>query len=431
MTQCVERMQCAGRDVHAAGYWIECRIRGKDEPELNVEPASILHRVGIDIGGTFTDVVLVSSGGSIFSIKVLSTPDDYSRAVIDGLSRLIQQAGIGATQIDELVHGTTVATNAILEKRGARTALVTTSGFRDVLEIRRVRMPQLYNIQWEKPKPLAPRYLRFEVDERIDARGEVLIPLDEDRVSEIAEELRREGVDAVAICLINSYAEPSHERRVEEILRDRLPEVSLSVSSDITRELKEFERTSTAVIDAYVKPVVDRYLSSLERNLRRIGVDSRLLVMQSNGAVMSVDAAREHPCFLIESGPAAGVVAGKALSDRAGESNLITFDMGGTTAKAALIEQGQMGLTDEYEVGAGITVGTRLMKGDGYLLRIPAIDLAEVGAGGGSIAWVDAGGRLQVGPAQCRSCSRTGLLRTGRSRANSHRRERRAWLHRS
>ncbi len=205
-------------------------------------------------------------------------------------------------------------------------------------------------------------------------------------------------MDAVAICLINSYAEPSHERRIGEILRVHLPEVSLSVSSDITRELKEFERTSTTVIDAYVKPVVDRYLSLLEKNLRGIGVESRLLVMQSNGAVMSVDAAREHPCFLIESGPAAGVVASKALAERAGESNLITFDMGGTTAKAALIEQGQMGLTDEYEVGAGITVGTRLMKGDGYLLRIPAIDLAEVGAGGGSIAWVDSGGRLQVGP---------------------------------
>ncbi len=177
-----------------------------------------------------------------------------------------------------------------------------------------------------------------------------------------------------------------------------LPEISLSVSSDITRELKEFERTSTTVIDAYVKPVVERYLSSLDSDLQEAGIDARLLVMQSNGAVMSVDAAREHPCFLIESGPAAGVIAGQAIARQTGERNLITFDMGGTTAKAALVEDGEIGLTDEYEVGAGITVGTRLMKGDGYLLRIPAIDLAEVGAGGGSIAWIDAGGRLQVGP---------------------------------
>ncbi len=356
------------------------------------------YRVGIDIGGTFTDIVIVAPDGSISPIKVLSTPDDYSRAVIDGLGRLVRRASVGAQQIEELVHGTTVATNAILEKRGARTALITTAGFRDVLEIRRVRMPQLYNIQWAKPEPLVPRYLRFEVNERIDSNGDVLVPLDEAMVCDIVEALRREAVEAVAICLINAYVDPTHEQRVAAILRDQLPNVRLSVSSDITRELKEFERTSTAVIDAYVKPVVDEYLSSLESSLSRDGIDSRLLVMQSNGAVMSVDAARDHPCFLIESGPAAGVIAGRALAERVAEPNLITFDMGGTTAKAALIEHGRVGLTDEYEVGAGITVGTRLMKGDGYLLRIPAVDLAEVGAGGGSVAWVDAGGRLQVGP---------------------------------
>ena len=356
------------------------------------------YRIGIDIGGTFTDVVLVAPDGRVWPIKVLSTPRDFSRAVIDGLRLLVQQTGIALSEIEELVHGTTVATNAILEQNGARTALITTVGFRDVLELRRVRMPQLYNIQWEKPEPLVPRYLRFEMRERIDAKGEVLTLLADEDVERIVTELKRERVEAVAICFINSYLNPAHEQRVAMILRERLPNVNVSVSSDISRELKEFERTSTTVIDAYVKPVVDRYLSALEAGIRALGIDGRLLVMQSNGAVMSVDAAREQPCFLIESGPAAGVIAGRALAERVNEPDLITFDMGGTTAKAALVHDGKIGLTDEYEVGAGITVGTRLMKGDGYLLRIPAVDLAEVGAGGGSIAWIDSGGRLQVGP---------------------------------
>jgi N-methylhydantoinase A len=355
-------------------------------------------RVGVDIGGTFTDLVLIGPDGAVWSLKVPSTPADYSAAVLDGLSQLTERAGVRPDAIDEIVHGTTVATNAILEKRGARTALITTAGFRDVLEIRRVRMPQLYNIQWEKPAPLVPRYLRFEVPERIDFRGEVLIPLDEASLDAIVAEIERESAESVAICLLHSYVNPAHEARIAEILRELLPGVSLSVSSAITRELKEFERTSTTVIDAYVKPVVERYLASLHDRLRSAGFGARLLVMQSNGAVMSVEAARAQPCFIIESGPAAGVIAGQTLARRCAAPNLITFDMGGTTAKAALIEQGEAGLTDEYEVGAGITTGTRLMKGDGYLLRIPAIDLAEVGAGGGSIAWVDSGGHLQVGP---------------------------------
>ncbi|HEX7103211.1 MAG TPA: hydantoinase/oxoprolinase family protein [Nitrolancea sp.] len=356
------------------------------------------YRVGVDIGGTFTDLVLIGADGAIWPLKVPSTAGDYSVAVLDGLSRLVEQAGVQPEEIDEIVHGTTVATNAILEKRGARTALITTVGFRDVLEIRRIRMPQLYNIQWEKPAPLVPRYLRFEVPERIDFRGDVLVPLDESTLNAIVVEIEREAVESVAICLLHSYVNPAHEERIAEILRKRLPGISLSVSSEITRELKEFERTSTTVIDAYVKPVVERYLAALRDRLRSAGIGARLLVMQSNGAVMSVEAARAQPCFIIESGPAAGVIAGQALARRCDAPNLITFDMGGTTAKAALIERGAAGLTDEYEVGAGITTGTRLMKGDGYLLRIPAIDLAEVGAGGGSIAWVDSGGHLQVGP---------------------------------
>lgn len=356
------------------------------------------YRVGVDIGGTFTDLVLIGSNGAIWPLKMPSTPADYSVAVVDGLARLVAQAGVRMDAIDEIVHGTTVATNAILEKRGARTALITTAGFRDVLEIRRVRVPQLYNIQWAKPAPLVPRYLRFEVPERLDFRGNVLTPLDEARLGTIVAEIEREAVESVAVCLLHAYVNPAHEQRIAAIVHERLPGVSLSISSEITRELKEFERTSTTVIDAYVKPVVERYLASLRDRLLAAGIGARLLVMQSNGAVMSVDAARAQPCFIIESGPAAGVIAGQSLAARCAVPNLITFDMGGTTAKAALIADGEAGLTDEYEVGAGITTGTRLMKGDGYLLRIPAIDLAEVGAGGGSIAWVDSGGHLQVGP---------------------------------
>ncbi len=278
---------------------------------MNGDLNTTKYRVGVDIGGTFTDVVLVGADGTVWPIKVLSTPHDFSRAVIDGLRRLIQQTGIELSEIEELVHGTTVATNAILEKQGARTALITTAGFRDVLELRRVRMPQLYNIQWEKPEPLVPRYLRYEVRERIDAHGEILIALEEDDVDRVANELQSEGVEAVAICFINAYLNPAHEQRVASILRERLPGVRLSVSSDISREMKEFERTSTTVIDAYVKPVVGQYLSSLEAGIHDLGVAGRILVMQSNGAVMSVEAARDQPCFLIESGPAAGVIAGE------------------------------------------------------------------------------------------------------------------------
>ena len=235
-----------GRGIHSAlatprppaydGPIIICLVE-KDGELVNFVPAMWGYRVGVDIGGTFTDVVLVGPGGATTPIKVPSTPSDYSQAVLAGLARLIEQVGVRPQQIEEIVHGTTVATNAILEKRGARTALITTAGFRDVLEIRRVRMPQLYNIQWEKPRPLVPRYLRFEVAERIDFRGEILTPLDESHLSKIADTLRREEIESVAICLIDSYVNPVHERRVAEILREQLPGVSLSVSSDFTRDL--------------------------------------------------------------------------------------------------------------------------------------------------------------------------------------------------
>jgi N-methylhydantoinase A len=359
------------------------------------------YRVGIDIGGTFTDLIMVDERGQITARKLPSTPGDYSRAVLDGLEMILaslDEQAPGYSVLPELVHGTTVATNAVLEQRGARTALITTAGFRDVLELRRLRVPQLYNLQWEKPPPLADRFLRLEVDERIQHDGRILRPLDPDQVRQHAATLASEAVESIAVCLINSYVNPIHEQQIGEILAGLLPDFPVSLSTDIIREIGEFERTSTTVTNAYVKPIVARYLTLLDAELKRRGFNGRLLVMQSNGAVMTIEAARQRPCYLIESGPAAGVIAGRAVAEDVGCGNVITLDMGGTTAKAAMIEQGEIAFVDEYEIGGGFTVGSRLMKGGGYLLRIPAIDLAEISAGGGSIAWIDSGGALQVGP---------------------------------
>lgn len=357
--------------------------------------------IGVDIGGTFTDLCLLGADGRIVTAKLPSTPGDYSQAVGQALATAFAAAPDAVAHSQrrhELVHGSTIATNAVLERRGAKTALLTTAGFRDVLELRRLRMPQLYNLQWEKPAPLVPRSLRLELTERVGARGEILCPLDEADVGRHAELLWREGVESIAVCLINAYANPQHEERVGALLRELLPGVPVSLSTEIIREIGEYERTSTSVVNAYVRPVVDHYLTAIEGRLTADGIESRLLVMQSNGAVMPAGAARQRPCYLIESGPAAGVIAGQAVATAIGCRDLVTLDMGGTTAKAALIEDGAISFVDEYEIGAGITIGSRLMKGDGYLLRIPAIDLAEVGAGGGSLAFVDAGGALQVGP---------------------------------
>ncbi len=356
------------------------------------------YRVGVDIGGTFTDVVFLGSNGDVLTRKVSSTPHDYSLGIIEGITQLLAVHDLEPGQIDEIVHGTTVATNAVLEKAGAKAALITTRGFRDVLELRRVRIPELYNMNWDKPEALIPRYLRLEVNERISAQGEILVPLEADGLAAIANLLESHAIEAVAVCLINSYANSIHERQVRDYLSAALPQVDVSISTDIVQEIKEFERTSTTVVNSYVQPVVRRYLQSLSTRLREAGITARLLVMQSNGAVMSVESAQERPCYLIESGPAAGAIGGAAVARDLGISRAITFDMGGTTAKAALIEGGEVALTDEYEVGSGMTIGSRLIKGDGYLLRIPAVDLAEVGAGGGSVAWVDNGGSLQVGP---------------------------------
>ena len=357
------------------------------------------YRVGIDIGGTFTDIVLTGNDGSVVTSKVASTPDDYGRAIVDGLGVLFKEASIRPEQIELVVHGTTVATNAILEGKGAKTALITTQGFRDVLELRRIRIPELYNLFYERPQPLVPRRLRFEVLERMDAKGKILIPLDEESTLRVLKKIAQSDVESVAICTLHSYANPKHEKRIYTLAKKVLPRsIFVTCSSEILPEIREYERTSTTVINAYIGPVVRRYLKNLIERLNSIGVLAPLHVMQSNGGIMSAKDVMHKPAYIVESGPAAGVIGAAAASALAGIRNTITIDMGGTTAKAAMIEDGHVAKTSEYEVGAGINISSKLVKGGGHALKLPVIDVSEIGAGGGSIARVDSGGLLSVGP---------------------------------
>jgi N-methylhydantoinase A len=351
-----------------------------------------------DIGGTFTDIV-VRGNGAVRTLKVSSTPDDYSSAILGAVRELRESFGIEPRSIEAVVHATTVATNTILEHKGAKTALVTTEGFRDVLEMRRLRIPVMYDLQYDKPPPLVPRRLRFEVAERLGPRGEVKKPLDEAQVAALADRLLAEGVESVAVCLLHSYADAAHERRTGEILRRRLDgSAYVTLSSDILPEIREYERTSTAVVNAYIGPIVRRYVSALSSRLKAAGVDGPLHIMQSNGGTMSAAAAADKPAFLVESGPAAGVIACADIARSAGLGNVISFDMGGTTAKAAIVEDGEPARTTEYEVGAGINVSSKLVKGGGYAIKLPFIDISEIGAGGGSIVSVDLAGSIRVGP---------------------------------
>ena len=355
-------------------------------------------RIGVDIGGTFTDISIMDAQGGIITKKVSSTPDNYARAIGEGLAAAFGENALGGTDVAELLHGTTVASNAILELKGARTGLITTKGFRDVLELRLLRMPRLYDLLWEKPPTLVERSLRLEVTERVDAKGKIVTPLDEAEVEAAVDKLLAEKVEAISVCLLHSYVNDTHEKRIRDIIRRRAPGMLLSISSEVLPEIKEYERTSTTVINSYVKPVVNRYLTSLDQDLKGIGITAPLLLMQSNGGLTPAEVAAEMPVHIIESGPAAGVIGARSLARRAGFDKIISFDMGGTTAKAALVEDGEVTRAEEYSVGGGIMIGSRLMSGAGYVLKVPAIDLAEVGAGGGSIIAIDAGGAPQVGP---------------------------------
>ncbi|MBV9249195.1 MAG: hydantoinase/oxoprolinase family protein [Acetobacteraceae bacterium] len=351
-------------------------------------------RIGIDIGGTFTDIIAISSEGAVLTHKIASTPHDYGEGIIAGLSSLLSKDAV----VTDVLHGTTVGSNTVLEGKGARTALITTRGFRDILEIRDLRMPVLYDLHWTKPPALVERRLRLQVSEKLRADGSVAQPLDLQTVDAGIAVLRAERVQSVAICLLHSYANPMHEQMVAERVRAALPEIAISISHEILPEIKEYPRTSTTVINAYVQPVVRAYITSLDARLRALGISSGLQLMQSNGGLASAEFAAAAPAHIIESGPAAGVVGSAALGRKLHQPRLITFDMGGTTAKAGLVEDGEILRSEALEVGGGVMVGSRLLVGAGYMLKLPAIDLAEVGAGGGSICRLDAAGAPKVGP---------------------------------
>ena len=355
-------------------------------------------RLGVDVGGTFTDVVLLKSDGTVISNKLLSSPPDYSLAIKRGILGGLEGNEVAPGQVREYTHGATVATNAIITRTGAVAGLLTTEGFRDVLEIRRMRLHRLYDLRWEKPKPLVPRHLRLEVPARMNPAGGEEVALDEEAVRVAIRRLTEAGVESVAICYLHAWANGAHERRTRELIRELAPELAVSLSSEVLPEIKEYERTSTTVINAYVQPVVDRYFRSMEADLQELAMDIPIMVMQSNGGMMPSESAREFPIHIIESGPAAGVTGAYYLAKQMGMPDVITLDMGGTTAKAAIIEDGEISRSPEYEVGGELSIGHRLMKGSGYLLRVPSIDIAEVGAGGGSITWADRAGALKVGP---------------------------------
>ncbi|WP_165789425.1 hydantoinase/oxoprolinase family protein [Billgrantia endophytica] len=356
------------------------------------------YRLGVDIGGTFTDIVMIGETGEVFSKKLLSTPRDYSEAIENGCRELMAEIGVSAAQIREFVHATTVATNTIIERKGARVALVTTEGFRDVLEIARFRTPKLYDIDYRKPDPLVPRDRRFEVGERIGADGAVVTPLDEGGFEALAQAIEASQAESVAITLINAHVNAEHEQRIARFLRQRLPELVVTASSDLVPQIGEYERTSTTVVNAYLRPIVTRYVESLQRRLEAIGIGAPLMIMQSSGGIAPGHLVKDQPITIIESGPAAGVLGGARLASHLGLGDLLVFDMGGTTAKATLADNGTYSVSPETEVGGEPVLGTRMIRGAGYPVQVPTIDIAEVGAGGGSLASVDSAGGIRVGP---------------------------------
>ncbi|MGH2561061.1 MAG: hydantoinase/oxoprolinase family protein, partial [Thermomicrobiales bacterium] len=352
-------------------------------------------QIGVDIGGTFTDLLLFDERDRAFSIaKVLTTPDDPARAVHEGIVRILETTGIAAARVSRLVHGTTLITNALIERKGARTALITTRGFRDAVDIAREHRYDLYDLFIERPEPLVPRPLRFEVNERVLADGSVLVPLDRTEVVQLAERLRANGVEADAVALLHSYLNPTHEQEIEAILREVCPRLLVSTSADVMPEIREYERTSTTIANVYTRPVVDRYLAELERSIQSLGISAPIYIMLSSGGVCSVDVARRYPIRLIESGPAAGAIAAAHYGQAIGRPNLFAFDMGGTTAKACMIDGGQPTVSAEFEVNRVY----RFKKGSGLPIQTPVIEMIEIGAGGGSIARIDSLGLLKVGP---------------------------------
>ena len=352
-------------------------------------------RFGVDIGGTFTDLVVVDeTTGAIHVGKVLTTAKDPAHGVEQGIQALLEDARVEPGRVRAVVHGTTLATNALIERKGAKTALLTTAGFRDALEIRHEGRYDMYDLLIDPPAPLVPRHLRREVDERLMPEGTVLRPLDEAAARRVIAGLVDDGVEAVAICLLHAYLNPVHERRLAELVREAAPHVVVSCASDVVPEIREYERASTTSANVYVAPLMARYLEDLERRMAGLGVPGQLYIMQSSGGIALPPLARRLPIRLVESGPAAGALAAAQAARERGDTRLLSFDMGGTTAKACVIDDGAPLVAREFEVARA----DRFKKGSGLPVRVPVIEMIEIGAGGGSIARVDRMGLLKVGP---------------------------------
>ena len=350
-------------------------------------------RLGVDIGGTFTDVVL-EKGGESFSTKVLTTYAAPENAIIDGMHQVCTKAGVTPADLTQIIHGTTLATNALIERRGAKTALITTQGFRDVIEMRTESRFEQYDLNLNLPEPLLPRQMRYTVEERVDATGAVLLPLDRTEVEALADRIAEAGYESVAVGLIHSYLNDAHERLIREVLEERLPGVMVSISSEVSPQMREYERFNTVVANAYIKPLMKSYLGRLEGRLQEEGVSCNIFLMHSGGGIISIESAAEFPVRLVESGPAGGAVFAANIAARYGLDKVLSFDMGGTTAKICLIKNQTPKTSRVFEVARTY----RFKKGSGMPISIPVIDMVEIGAGGGSLAHVDAMRQIRVGP---------------------------------
>lgn len=345
-------------------------------------------RVASDIGGTFTDLVYLDEAtGEVGVAKASTTPANFAEGVIETL----RKARLPVADTSFFVHGSTIIINALTERKGAKTALITTKGFRDVLEIGRANRPDIYNMYYTKPKPFVPRYLRFEVAERVNYKGEELQPLNPEDVRRAVERCRAEGVEAIAVCFLHSYANPSHEIECGEIINELAPDIPVTLSHQVTKEWREYERTNTVVLNSYVLPIASRYLDRLERDLASMGMRKVYHVMQSNGGIATFERGKQAPINLVESGPVAGVIGAAVIGELIGERNVISLDIGGTTAKTSLVENGTPKITTEYKIEYRRNFA-------GYPILAPTVDIVEIGAGGGSIAWIDKAGALRVGP---------------------------------
>ncbi|MEF9945787.1 MAG: hydantoinase/oxoprolinase family protein [Lachnospiraceae bacterium] len=344
-------------------------------------------RIATDIGGTFTDLVAVDDQGRTILTKSHTTPPNFEEGVI----QVIKKSGVNPKEMKDFIHGTTTIINALTERKGAKTALLTTKGFRDVLEIARCNRPDLFNMVFAKPRPFIPRYLRKEVTERMDYKGTVVTPLNKEDVKQAVDYFKKEKVEAIAVCYLNSYANAVHEQETVAYIRELWPDIFVTSSVEVTKEWREYERTSTVALNSYVMPVASSYINHLESRLNEIGCEGAKYIMQSNGGTTTFEQAKQTPINMVESGPVAGVYGAAILGDAIGEKNIIAFDVGGTTAKCSLIDQGEVKVTTEYRI-------ERTENYAGYPIMAPVVDIVEIGNGGGSIAWIDDGGSLKVGP---------------------------------